>query len=215
VRHARARRYVVRVRSDGVVRVTIPRGGSRREAEAFLARSAEWVTQQREKLQRHGPAAQGPLRDGDAVLLRGVPTRLRVERFDRRARVDLGGAHAVIPSDTIDLRPAATAILRSLALRELPPRLRALAQQHGLAVSRVTVRDQRSRWGSCARSGNISLNWRLVQMPPEVCDYVLLHELMHLREANHSTRFWKHVNAVCPWHLSARRWLAREGRSLL
>ena len=216
VRHARARRFVIRVLPDGTVRVTVPRSGSRKAAEAFLARSQAWIARQHEKLRRSPTSASRALADGDLVLLRGVPTQVRLDRANSRMRLMVGDLHALVaaPSDG-DLRPLAGRVLRAAAARELPPRLRELAARHRLRVSRVTVRDQQSRWGSCARSGSISLNWRLVQMPPEVRDYVLLHELMHLREANHSTRFWKHVNAVCPWHYAARRWLAREGRGLL
>jgi predicted metal-dependent hydrolase len=82
-----------------------------------------------------------------------------------------------------------------------------MAASLGHQVSRVTIRDQRSRWGSCSPSGRISLNWRLIQVPPSVRDYVLLHELTHLVESNHSPRFWKKLEAVCPWHREARTWL--------
>ena len=87
--------------------------------------------------------------------------------------------------------PAETRRLRDIAARELPARLLELAASLGHTVAGVTVRDQRSRWGSCSHAGRISLNWRLVQAPPTVRDYVLLHELTHLAEGNHSRRFWK------------------------
>jgi predicted metal-dependent hydrolase len=76
------------------------------------------------------------------------------------------------------------------------------------------VRDQQSRWGACSPKGTITLNWRLVQVPPFVCDYVLIHELMHRRELNHSRRFWRHVASVCPRYREARRWLLTRGREL-
>jgi predicted metal-dependent hydrolase len=153
---------------------------------------------------------------GDLVPLRGVPTPLRVEAaHNGRVKVRLGDAPACLTLPAGDLRPAVMAMLRALAQRELPGRQRALAAEHGLRVTRVSIRNQQSRWGSCASSGAINLNWRLVQMPTEVRDYVLVHELMHLREANHSRRFWRHVAKACPWHLEARRWLNREGKALL
>jgi len=101
----------------------------------------------------------------------------------------------------------------TLAARELPSRLFELARIHGFAVSSVSVRNQRTRWGSCSPSGRISLNWRLVQVPPEVRDYVLLHELTHLRHLDHSPRFWRELARVCPHHAEARRWL-RSSRLL-
>ncbi len=97
--------------------------------------------------------------------------------------------------------------LRAKASRELPDRLRALAAEHRLTASRVSVRNQRWRWGSCSPSGHICLNWRLMLMPERVRDYVLLHELMHLKRLDHSPRFWKLVAAACPDYQAARAWL--------
>jgi predicted metal-dependent hydrolase len=97
--------------------------------------------------------------------------------------------------------------LRAQATRELPARLLDLAARFGLTVSRVTIRSQRFRWGSCSRAGRISLNWRLVTMPDWVRDYVLIHELMHLRRMDHSPAFWAHVASACPNYQEARAWL--------
>ena len=84
----------------------------------------------------------------------------------------------------------------------------------GLAVAGVSIRNQRTRWGSCGRDGHISLNWRLVLMPPDVRDYVLIHELMHLRRLDHSPAFWKLVAAACPGYRDARQWLRQNGPAL-
>ena len=161
VRHRRARHYILRIADDGGLRVTIPRGGSRAEAERFARSRAGWVDRE-------------------------------------QYRWSVARGNSAISWD---------ASLRPQAERELPARLMELAAEHGHRVSGVTVRDQRSRWGSCSRSGRISLNWRLVQVPPSVRDYVLLHELTHLSVSNHSPRFWRTIEAVCPWHREARAWL--------
>ncbi|MSO45335.1 MAG: M48 family peptidase [Acidobacteria bacterium] len=100
--------------------------------------------------------------------------------------------------------------LRARSRRELPQRLLELAAAHGLAVPRVSVRNQRWRWGSCSRGGHICLNWRLVRMPDSVRDYVMLHELMHLKRMDHSPRFWKLVADVCPDFKAARAWLRTQ-----
>ena len=165
VRHRRARRYVLRVETDGRLRVTIPRGGSRREAEAFVERNIDWVARQRAR------------------------------------------THS-------ELRPIENDEVRQQARRELPTRLLELAALHGLAVTRISVRNQRSRWGSCGRDGHICLNWRLVLMPTGVRDYVLIHELMHLRRMDHSPAYWRLVAEACPDYRSARDWLRRHGPSL-
>jgi predicted metal-dependent hydrolase len=175
VRHRRARRYVVRVDGDGRVRVTIPRGGSKREADAFARRHLDWIARQRQ--------------------------RIVVPRFTEAER----------------------AIARERAHTELPARLWELARVHAqvgstngtpLAVARISIRNQRTRWGSCGRDGHICLNWRLVLMPDEVRDYVLIHELMHLRRLDHSPGYWKLVETACPEFRQARLWLRQHGPTL-
>lgn len=112
------------------------------------------------------------------------------------------------------MAPAECAAHRQRALEELPPQLLALAATHKIPVERVSVRNQRSRWGSCSSRGAITLNWRLALVPDFVREYVMLHELMHRREMNHSARFWRLVAAVCPRLIEARRWLRGEGQQL-
>ncbi len=171
VRHPRARRYVVSVRDDGGVRVTLPRWGSMREAREFAGRLDTWIDSQRQRMEAER---------------RAVP---RVPDTDRRGAMER-------------------------ARRELPPRLLELAREHGLTVPKISVRNQRWRWGSCSPKGHICLNWRLVRMPDWVRDYVLVHELMHLRRLDHSKKFWSLVAAACPGYEDARRWLREHGRSL-
>jgi predicted metal-dependent hydrolase len=169
VRHPRARRYVIRVRTDGTVWVTIPRGGSKREGAEFAQRQAHWVERQRERIAR----------------------------------------------ENAQPRPAIPEVARDVLARaknELPARLLELAAVYGLRVTRVSVRNQRWRWGSCSRNGHICLNWRLVHMPPSVRDYVMIHELMHLKRMDHSPQFWKLVAAACPEYEAARAWLRQHGR---
>jgi predicted metal-dependent hydrolase len=212
VRQHRARKYILRVRPDGSLRVTIPRGGSRREAESFIVRHRHWAEEERLRvLAQHAPV-EWP--EGHAIPLRGELAVLRVERNGGRRVLVLGGERVYVGDDVRNLRGAAEAALRRIAERELAPRVHALAAAHGLTVARVTIRSQKSRWGSCSTRGTIALNFRLVQMPPEVCDYVLLHELMHLRQQDHSRRFWRLVEEACPAFREAEQWLRREGRAL-
>ena len=211
VRMRRARRYILRVRPDGTLRVTVPRGGSRREAEAFIAENQKWIERERQRVGvEHAPVQWHA---GSAILLRGVAVPIQLARAAGEC-VIVYGDRRLVTNDTADLRTAIEADLKQLARVELIPRLHELASQHGLSAGAVTIRNQRSRWGSCARNGNIALNFRLVQMPPEIRDYVLIHELMHLRQQNHSRRFWRLVAAACPAFRDAERWLRTLGRSL-
>lgn len=166
VRMRQARRYVMRVRPDGALRVTIPRGGSQAEARRFADRHRDWALRQRTKVL----AAKRP--------------------------------------------PDVEKALKEQAQRELTPRLFELAALHGLTVNRVTIRGQRSRWGSCSPKGHIALNYRLMLTPPHVREYILIHELMHLKQADHSRKFWRLVEAACPGFRDAERWLRRNGSSL-
>ena len=165
VRHPKARRYVIRVRPDGVVRVTIPRWGSKREAQHFADTQRPWI---------------------DKQLARWQAEHAR--------------ANTLLPPD---VRRQLVARARS----ELPARLLELAGENRLTIARVTIRNQRWRWGSCSPSGHICLNRRLVTMPEWVRDYVLIHELMHLKRMDHSRKFWRLVAAACPRFREARAWL--------
>jgi predicted metal-dependent hydrolase len=245
-RHRRARRYVLRLRPDGVARVTIPRGGSNVEARKFAERNVSWLESQILRQASRPPIPQ-TWSLGTEILFRGERVRLlplvphaapsplhlqagrgeatppppfshpigevQVESFriPQLCSVSLGSEILSVEDLTGDLRPAVERHLRGLAAKELPPRVFELARLDGLSVQRVTVRNQRSRWGSCSRRGTISLNWRLIQTPPFVRDYILLHELAHLREMNHSRRFWAEVARLCPDFAQAERWLKDNG----
>ena len=123
-------------------------------------------------------------------------------------------AERLSPSTPLPLSLEERAALRREAKRDLPQLLFELADRFGLTVSRVSVRNQRWRWGSCSRGGHICLNWRLVQTPAWVRDYVLIHELMHLKRLDHSPEFWKLVAQACPKYKDARAWL-RSARTEL
>jgi predicted metal-dependent hydrolase len=213
VRNRRARRYVLRLRPEGVARVTIPRGGSAAEAKRFAERNAAWLENQllRQATQPRGPKAW-PV--GTEILFRGESVRLEAGIEGQTGLVRFASEAVHVTDAAGDLRPAIEQHLRQLAARELPARVLELAALHQLPVRRVSVRNQRSRWGSCSRRGTVSLNWRLVQTPPFVRDYLVLHELAHLREMNHSRRFWNEVARLCPDFREAERWLKQHSALL-
>jgi predicted metal-dependent hydrolase len=209
VLHRRARRYVLRLQPDGSARVTIPRGGSLAEGRRFAQKHSSWIEKQLlRQAMRPVPARTWSL--GTEILFRGETTRLEAGSDGEGSSVRFATENVAVPSLAGDLRPAVEEHLRALASRELPPRVFELAALHQLSARRVSVRDQRSRWGSCSRRGTISLNWRLVQAPNPVRDYVVLHELAHLVEMNHSRRFWRQVAKLCPEFVAAERWLKKH-----
>ena len=213
VRMRRARKYILRVRPDGRVRVTVPRGGSRAEAQRFLERHAAWLEEERAGVRA---SYVTPVWTAGATMwLRGDPVIIGIEQSGGRPFARYGDRSVAIPSDAVDLRAYIQRDLRQLAREELGARLRQLAAELGLTVSGLTIRNQQSRWGSCSPRGRIALNFRLVQMPRFVSDYVLIHELMHLKQQNHSIRFWRLVESACPGFRAAEDWLRRHGRGLL
>ena len=206
-RHRRARRYVLRMTTDGALRITVPRGASVAGGLAFAKGQGAWIArEQARRMVRNRAWA-----DGGLVWFRGE----RVALVMGDTIVTFGAESMARPKDGESLRGAFETRLRASADAELSLRCTELARQHGLAVSRVTIRNQRSRWGSCSSRGAIALNWRLVQMPAAVSDYVILHELMHLKQPNHSRTFWREVAAVCDGWRAAEKWLRTHGRELL
>jgi predicted metal-dependent hydrolase len=206
-RHRRARRYVLRMTTDGALRLTVPRGASVAGGLAFAKGQGAWIAREQERRLARNRAWD----DGGLVWFRGE----RVPLLMGDTIVTFGAESLARPKGGESLRGAFEARLRTIASAELPARCTDLARQHNVDVIRVTIRNQRSRWGSCSSRGAIALNWRLVQMPADVSDYVILHELMHLRQPNHSRRFWREVAAVCDGWRAAEKWLRTYGRELL
>jgi len=209
IRNPRARRYVLRLRRDGSARLTIPRGGSATDARQFADRNKAWLERE---LHRHSTRPTRPQEwlIGNEILLRGEPVRIEAGVNGDSGFIRLGTEVISVADPVADLRPAIQRHLWRLAAKELPSRVLEHAAVHQLTVRRVTVRNQRSRWGSCSRRGTISLNWRLIQASLFVRDYLIVHELMHLRQMNHSARFWSEVERACPDYQFAERWLKKH-----
>ena len=230
VRSLRARNYRLTLRKDGVAVATIPLRGLESEARRFVETHRDWLERARTRHARK-PRAAEIWTTGTAVLWRGELTEIRVASaplpaaagpvffpetprsagFPGKPMVCLAADIFRVASFEGDLRAGLEAQFARRAKIELPARAWELAAETGADVKHVTVRNQRSRWGSCSAGGTISLNWRLVQAPDAVRDYIIYHELMHLREMNHSDRFWARVAAVCPWWRDAEKWLKRNG----
>jgi predicted metal-dependent hydrolase len=191
------------------VRLTVPPGVSRRRIEAFVRASADWVEERRAAL----PAPPPPLRDGDRLAYLDGELVLRVRPGSRAtARRDGSALLVTTGSGTADT-PVERWYRRELHRLALP-QARALAEGLGHAVVRLSVRDGRSRWGSCSTTGHMSLSWRLLLAPRPVLDYVVAHEVCHLRHADHSPAFWTLLGTVAPGHDPARRWLRDHGHLL-
>ncbi len=209
-RSARARNYRLSLGRDGVAIATVPASGSLREAERFVELNQEWLDRARAR-QVGRPRAADTWAVGTTLLWRGALSEIRPAVAGAKPSVCLGSDVFRVPSLEGDLRPVLEARFLRLAKIELPARAWELAAQTRMNVTRISVRDQRSRWGSCTAAGAISLNWRLILTPDSVRDYIIFHELMHLREMNHSARFWACVEDVYPGWREAEAWIKRNG----
>ena len=204
-RRRNARRYIASIDRHGQMRVTLPDGGSRCEALEFVRENSIWLRDQQKKCQEEVEEAK--LKSGDTIWYRGDRHNLTVSKDWGRPVLYFADQKIFLADENIDLSRPLGQRFRLLAKRELPGRTKTLADRFELSYSKVSIRDQQTRWGSCSSSGVISLNWRLIMVPSSVVDYIIIHELMHLREMSHSPRFWKFVEMAFPQYRESEDWL--------
>jgi len=204
----RARRVKVRVDPHHGVEVLLPPRVPLRAAGAAVAELAPWIERERRRLAavraRHAPAGTLPYLD-ERLALVGEPGRKRAHRH---------GELLLVPDD--ETAPRAIELwYRRAARQEIAARLDAASAAAGTPYVSLTIRNQRTRWASCASGGAMSFNWRLLLGPERVLDYVVWHEVCHLRHADHSPAFWRLLERHCPQWRPAAAWLRENGPALV
>jgi len=213
-RVATARRFTLRIRSaDGVAVMTVPTRASLKSAQAFAERNAEWISTRMAAL-----PGRVPLLPGTVLPLRGVEHRIVVDPTTLR-RVQPGTGPDGEPVLRLSPRAAepAAAVLHFLmaeARRDLAAAVARHSASVGKRAARITLRDTRSRWGSCSSRGALNFSWRLILAPPPVLDYLAAHEVAHLVHMDHSERFWAVTRSLAPNTDAAEVWLTRHGPEL-
>ena len=197
----RARRMSMRVFPGGRVEVIVPQGAGLPAVERFVARHRDWAERRSQELLQLAP--QAAERQPEAVKIRLLDRQWSIEYVPgRRVRAEqVGESMLRVHAPAVTDRHASQALVpwvTHLARHELAHRLRPLAAELGIDYSRMTVRRQRTRWGSCSTRGTISLNVCLLFQRPEVVRYLMIHELCHSRHMNHSQRFWSLVASFEP-----------------
>ncbi len=217
-RNRRAKRITLRVDQSGLT-MTVPWTFPTDQLEPFIRERKDWVLANLDRLAGAGEATQEPVwTPADGVQLLG---RERSVRFGSPSQkgVTLSGETIILPArlsgDHEQAHIYLTNWLKQFARTYLVERLHQHGLTMGVAPTRVTLRSQKTRWGSCSSQGAISLNWRLIMAPPAVIDYILTHELAHLIELNHSDRFWAIVAHHDPRYRDHRLWLRANGASLV
>lgn len=207
----RARRLSLRVDAAARgVELVLPRRCAIDVAIGFVARHRGWIA-------ARVAAMPPPLRltDGATVPVFGVPHRIRRITEPAAAPVTIADGEILVRGDPAHLPRRVIDHLKALARRDFAERARALAARLGKSVTRVGVRDPKSRWGSCSAKGTLSFSWRLVLAPEPVIHYVVAHEVAHLVEMNHSPRFWRVVATLVADVAAPRAWLRRHRAELM
>jgi hypothetical protein len=213
-RHRQARRYTLRVQAaKREVVLTIPPRGTLKEARIFVEKHRAWIAARLGRLPLAAPFAQDVV-----VPLRGEPHRI-THRQGARGTVwtETDGRDArllCVAGQAQHLTRRVADFLQREAKRDLEAASRRFARDLGVAIRRLSVRDQASRWGSCSSTGVLSFSWRLILAPGYVLEYLAAHEVAHLVEMNHSARFWRLVSRLVPEHQCAKAWLDAHGAEL-
>jgi predicted metal-dependent hydrolase len=213
-RHRQARRYTLRIQAaTREVILTIPPRGTLKEAREFAQKHGGWIAARLGRLPEAAPFAHDVV-----VPLRGVPHRIAHRRGVRGTvwtETDAGDERLLcVAGDAPHIDRRIGDFLRREAKHDLETASLKFAADLGVTIGRVAVRDQSSRWGSCSTTGVLSFSWRLILAPSHVLDYLAAHEVVHLLEMNHSARFWRLVQRLCPGHERAKAWLDVHGTDL-
>lgn len=206
-RSARTRRFSLRVsRLDGRVTLSLPAWARETEALAFARDKEGWIRTVLAGMPEPSGIAPGSTVPVEGRMLALVPGSGRLVRVD--------GESLVVPGDAAQMGVRVAAYLRTRARDRLQAACDLYAGRLGRPYSRLSLRDTRSRWGSCSPDGALMFSWRLIMAPPQVLDYVAAHEVAHLEQMNHSPAFWEVVSGLMPHYAHPRRWLKAEGQAL-
>jgi len=209
-RSDRARRVRVSVDLERGVEVVLPRRSPESAAAAAVVQLGPWIER---RLAETREVRATLVARGDTVPYLGTSLALSYE--PGRSRVHRRGDVLLVPAGDDDARRALERWFRRAARAEIAPRLEAAAAALGVGYGSLTIRNQRTRWGSCSARGALSFNWRLLLAPEPVLDYVVWHEACHLCVMDHSPSFWSLVREHCPGYEEPRRWLRRQGPTLV
>lgn len=219
VRSKSAKKLRVRVGLDGV-EVVQPHSRTGPEVFAFLEQHRTWVLDQMARIERLRVVRRPQKRSRSEILFRGEPTRVRIETASTQARgnaVRFVAGEIVVRRGSGSQTPTARSLenwLRRQARAEIESQLAVVTARLRQRAQRVYVMGQRTKWGNCSASRNLSFNWRLILAPEHVLRYLVVHEAVHLAVPDHSAKFWLTVQSLCPETERAKQWLSANGRRL-
>ncbi len=201
------------IERDGSLTVRAPMRAPHAAIETFVQQKTDWITRTREKMKSVQPILGKQYIDGEKFLLLGSSFDLKLVGLQK---------HSLHFNSGFTLRSAAqtkgeqvfTRWYKERALEIISERVKQYSQQYNFTPKQVKISSAKTRWGSCSSSGTLNFTWRLVMAPLDVIDYVVVHELVHLRVKDHSSKFWKAVEAIYPEYKKQRKWLREHGEKL-
>jgi len=215
VRSNRAKYVRIKISNDGDLSVVLPKGISEKHAHSFIRKKSQWIS---DNLQKIVITDNGKYPKSISLKLLGEQWSIKyLEKSHTVKLLEINNDSLEITGDIEDWNAIKTVINRwckAKAQKVFKEMLEALAEEHGFHFNRLTIRSQKTRWGSCSSSKNINLNSKLILMPENIVKYVMIHELCHTIEMNHSSRFWQLVEDCDPSYKNNRKQLKLLGRRI-
>ncbi|ABN51778.1 MAG TPA: M48 family peptidase [Hungateiclostridium thermocellum] len=223
----RSRRKTVgiRITENGEVKVAAPLNIPDRQLKDIILKKLPWILRKQEELRKicEESRLENKFADGETFLYLGKEYTLRIAKGVLPEGVNLEENYIVVAADETKVSVNGPQYIRNVLknfyvnqfVDIAKTRMDFFSPKIGVCPRKLTVREQKTRWGSCSSKGNISLNWKLVMAPMEVIDYVIVHELCHMKEMNHSKNYWNIVKSIIPDFELRRKWLKDNGHRLL
>ncbi len=201
IRHSRKAKYLrLQIRNSGDLEVILPRGFQISDAEGFLHKKSDWIRKHTRK--------RKSLENKFYLLGKEISIKQNYDLFLKKHKINFRDEQLVITSPANSpesIEYLFESWLKKLAKKSLVGRVKNIAGNLNFEIGRISIRGQKTRWGSCSTNGNLSFNYNLLRFRKEVIDYVIIHELCHLKEMNHSEKFWKLVKDYCPDYVRYRK----------
>lgn len=221
----RARNIRLSIHREKGLRITVPRTYRIEEVESFIRQKQRWITKHLQRTLQINEYVRRELDEDESIEFLGKNYPIRIITGARRGiscsmKEDYFEFHISFMIQPDDRQKYIRAVLkkwmRTQAKHIIPFRVSMVNERIGFRFQRISIKDQRTRWGSCSKKGNLNFNYRLLMAPMEIIDYIIVHELVHLKEQNHSHRFWSIVKQFCPQYEEHEAWLkAHEWRLVI
>lgn len=220
INYSRRKTMSITVKPDGTLRVAAPKGTTAKTVQDWVDSKSKWIAAKLAELElANRQVLQRSFQTGEDFAYLGQPMRLELVTDPQQTRTRIRGREGTIQITGPDCSPPAVRAAletwyRWAAGRYIRARVLHYQTQVGCKPGRIAIRDQKTRWGSCSARGNLNFNWRIMMAPPEIIDYLVVHELCHLVHLNHSPDFWELVASIMPDYKAHKDWLRQNGSSL-